>query len=76
MKWKKFDIKKIQNLKEDKQYLVVWQSLDGIFSRPHNAYWDDWTEVFISLENNNSHPLQVTHYLEYPNIEEQYGKIS
>ncbi len=71
MEWKQFNSKSFLDLKDDKNYLVVWIDGDGRFSRAHLAYWSQSDELFFSLENNNFHPILVHYYLEYPDINEQ-----
>lgn len=60
--WKKL----IEAPQDDKTYLVCWKQADGTYSSPHRAYYLHSENNFFSLENNNSHPIVVDIYMEYP----------
>lgn len=61
MKWKK-----VEQPKNDQNYLVCWRQEDFTYSIPHRAYYDEQEDKFFSLENNNSHPLYVDLFIELP----------
>lgn len=63
MEWKKA---KILRPESDCPCLVCWLQEDGNYSSPHRAYYLEEEGHFFSLENNNSHPIIATIYLEIP----------
>ncbi len=54
---------------DDKNYMVCWMSRpEGIYSRPHAAYWVESEGHFFSLENSNSHPIHADIWHEMPDV--------
>ncbi len=53
---------------DDKNYLVCWLSREGIYSRPHMAYWIVSEGHFFSLENQNYHPIHADIWIEVPKL--------
>lgn len=71
MEWKTYpDEKPI----DDKNYLVCWLHNNLKFSTPHKAYYCEEEDKFISLENNNAHPLVVNIYIEFPDPNKIFKK--
>lgn len=51
---------------DDKNYLVAYKCSHNMYSNFHRAYWVEEEKQFISLENNNAHPIIADLWMEMP----------
>lgn len=65
--WIDFDSSiKNDQLQDDKNYLIRYKDAEGIYSRPHIAWWDAEDSMFRLLDAAAHFKLHVDQYFEIP----------